>query len=239
MSKIHIRCLLVSATCLLLLGAGDSLALGQDWDPISFAASVGSWAASFVYQPAARDCHPETCEPKADTIDAFKDASACTKKWYVPRGRRCAKCDLDTGKMGVFKDMKTPNAFEIELGNVEIEDTPTPGSEADVDYLSVVYRRYFLHYGEQDRWRFFVGAGVGLYDLEPERELGVNARIGGMVGLNPVALEKGNPYWAFEATAVYHRLNSGLETTDLLIGIRLHLPKSKQEKGRDATRGKE
>ncbi len=241
MSRIHIRCLLIVAVCQLLLGPSASPA--QDWDPISFGVNGGSLVGSIAYQvPSGKDSGIKgggSCDPGEVSVRAFKSelTGACSSGAYFPRGRRCAECKAKKGQDDqargtrdeaatgewVVKDAKNPNAFEFEFGSF---DSPVRGSEDDVFFIGAGYRRFLLQAGNRDRLRFSAGVGLAVYYLDPGEKLGFNARVGAEIGLNPRARDPENlrTYVTLDLTLIHHRLDSDLDTTGGMVGIRLHFP---------------
>ncbi len=255
MQRIHVRCLVVFAACQLLFGAQEGQAK-EPWEPISFAIKAGSLTGSFVSQFAARPEEKEKEKEKSDAardgtetaaesctlgeIKLLSDKSDYAKACegfglYFPRGRRCMErregktaAGEPQGEWVVIKDGKNPNAVEFEFGEVELDDTPVPGSKDDVLYVAAGYRRYLLQAREHDRMRIYAGVGAGAYDVESDWQAGLNARVGLELGLNMKSRENGGfPYFTVEVEAIYHWLDSGLDTTDVLGGIRMHLPGKK------------
>lgn len=253
MPRIHIRCLLIVAVCQLLLGPSSSPA--QDWDPISAGVGGGSLVGSIAYQPPSgknSGIHAGACNPGAVGVKAFKGElqGACTRRLYVPRGRRCAECrpkdNLDVKARGtsdewtptddgewVVKDSKNPNAFELEFGQIQFDDAPAEGFDEDVFFVSAGYRRALLAAGKRDSFRLIAGVGLGVYDLDPDRErsrqagekLGFHAKLVAEIGLNPKAKEPPTTtYVTLELAVVHHRLDTGLDTTGGMVGIRFHFP---------------
>ncbi len=251
MPRIEIRCLLFFVACQLLLGPGESLAIDQDWDPFSLAISKGSLVASVAWQLPAAKCDviiavaeaaEEGCTPGSVSVRTCKSElkNACDSNPYFPRGRRCAVCQekkaqgtLDEkAPAGEFmiKDAKNPNAFEFEFGTFELDDTPVPGGKDDIFFIAAGYRRFLLQAGKRDRLRLSAGVGLGVYYLEPGEKLGFNAKVGAEIGLNPKAKETGTTYVTLDLGVVYHRIDSGLDTTGGMAGIRLHFPTKRRSK---------
>lgn len=150
-----------------------------------------------------------------------------------------------SGGEWVIKDSKNPNAFEFEFGQIEFDDAPAEGLEKEVFFISAGYRRALLAAGKRDRFRLLAGFGLGVYDLDADSEesrpagekLGFHAKIGAEIGFNPRAKElriragkKGGAvptmatYVTLELALVHHQLDTGLDTTGLMAGIRFHFP---------------
>ena len=164
----------------LLSSAGPQEVSAQEWDPISIAASIGSWAVSTVYQ--------ENDGP-------------------------------GQSEAGISSGGRNPNAFEFQFGDADV-DQPTGADDAF--YLSLGYRRYLTERLAQQRVRFFVGAGAGVYFVDPDDELGLNVKLGGSFAVVPKRPDR--LHWPFELAVTHHRLDSGVDFTDFTIGVRLHLP---------------
>ena len=224
MTRFSLRYLLVFAVFWTHVSPSEVSA--QEWDPISLSASLGSWKISSVYQGYRCSAVPplrpeETCEAYVQRLDEWRQTCPSAKDPELEDGGAQCPADQEEG-IKTPRRSKSPNAFELEFGNSDVDLTTPLGVQDDLFYVSLGYRRFLAEFFRKERVRIFAGIGAGVYFVEPDEKLGFNLKLGSE--LAPVERNSKRLYIPIEVAVTYHELDSGFDFTDVTIGVRVHRP---------------